>query len=277
MHNLFDKVIVTLTTIPTRAAYLHRTIESIKSQTRKPDSVELNIPVEYRKRELGKVDYSLLPKEVSIHNCEDFGPATKLLPTLSRYAGKNVCIIYCDDDRVYDKNWIARLLHVHEQQPVSCIADEVLEVRNRYFANKYRKNICYRLRRLASAGLWKPSKNDPYCGQIAEGFGGVLIRPNFFCEKTFKIDEEFSMVDDIWLSAMLAKNNVLVKFSGRKDDEKSKAVMVENQDLGRIEGSLVKSGHQGFDRLNLDWRAIKLANERYGVWDDALKDINADR
>lgn len=269
-----DKIIVSLTTIPSRVGFLHQTINSLRAQTIQPDSIELNIPDVYKKRSLGSMDFSLLPNDISIIRCEDFGPATKLLPTLQRYSGKNVCIIYCDDDRIYDKGLIERLLTCHDKFPNSAIADEVVEIKSRYFAKVYRKNFAYRLRRFLSGGRWKPSRNNPFKGQIAEGFGGVLVKPSFFTERVFNIDEEFMMVDDIWFSAMLAHNNVGVKFSGRKPSEKSKDVIADGETLGRRSDSLVKSVFDDMGRNDLDWRAIETASRRYAIWEDALSELS---
>lgn len=268
-----EKVIVSLTTIPSRVIYLRKTIQSLLSQTYKPYSIELNIPEVYKKRDLGRIDFSSLPEGIAVFRCEDSGPATKLLPTLSRYSGQNVCIIYCDDDRIYEKNMISRLLDCHRANPTSAVAEEVVEIKSRYYSREYQKDLGYRLRRVLSAGYWKPSRNNPTKGQILQGFGGVLVRPNFFPKKTFEIDDEFFMVDDIWLSAMLAVGKVKVTYSGRTSAERSSPVIVDGRDLGRSSGSLVTSTHQGLTRNDLDWRAIKLASERYGVWIDEVHEL----
>jgi hypothetical protein len=268
-----EKIVVSLTTIPSRVVFLRKTIESLLSQTHKPCSIELNIPEVYRKRDLGSVNLSSLPDGISVFRCEDSGPATKLLPTLSRYSGQNVCIIYCDDDRIYEKNMIARLLDRHRINPKSAVAEEVVQIKSRFYSRRYKKDLGYRLRRLLSGGYWKPSRNDPTRGQIVQGFGGVLVRPDFFPVETFEIDDEFFMVDDIWLSAMLAMNDVKVTFSGRTTAEKSSPVVVDGRALGRSSDSLVTLTHEGLNRNDLDWRAIRLASERYGVWVDEVHEL----
>jgi hypothetical protein len=268
-----NKVVVSLTTIPPRAHFLNKTIDSLLNQTHKPDSIELNIPETYKKRNFGSMDISLLPKAASVFRCQDFGPATKLLPTIARYSGQNVCIIYCDDDRLYDRNLIKRLLECHESSPNSAIADEVLEIKSRYYSRKHKKNFTYRIRRFLSGGMWKPNKNNPHKGQIAEGFGGVLVKPEFFTSRAFDIDQEFVMVDDIWFSAMLAYNDVKVRFSNRKAVEKSKPVIANGIDLGRSLDSLVESVHNDMNRNDLDWRAIQLARKRFSVWEDPLSEL----
>jgi len=268
-----EKVIVSLTTIPSRVAFLAETIESLLSQTYRPCSIELNIPDVYRKRDLGSINLAKLPDSISVFKCEDFGPATKLLPTLSRYRGQNVVIIYCDDDRIYEKNMIARLVNCHRDNPRTAVAEEVVEIKSRFYSHIYKKDWGYRMRRVFSAGYWKPNRNNPSKGQIVQGFGGVLVRPDFFPMKTFEVDDEFFMVDDIWFSAMLAKENVKVRFSERTTAEKSSPVIVNGQDLGRFSDSLVASVHHGLTRNDLDWRAIRLARERYGVWKNEVDEL----
>ena len=261
------RVIVSLTTTPGRIEYLNATIDSIKCQSITPDTIEINIPFEYRKRSLGRFDLTAIPSEIDVYRCDDYGPATKIIPTLQRYKGQDVCIIYCDDDRLYHPNWIERLLKTHDAHPYACVAEEIIQIKNRFLTRIYLNSLSYRLRRTFSFGLWKPRRNDPSQGEIVEGFGGVLVRPEFFDDQVSQIPDEFVMVDDIWISAMLAKNQVPVVFSDRQRQERSKEVLVNGVDLGRAEASLVTSTHEGKGRIDLDCEAILLANRELHVWD----------
>ena len=268
------RVVVSLTTTPGRIEYLNATLDSIKRQSIVPDSIEINIPFEYRKRSLGKVDLSAIPAGIDVYRCDDYGPATKIIPTLQRYKGQDVCIIYCDDDRLYHSNWIERLLKAYDAQPNACVAEEIIQIKNRFLTRAYSNSLSYRLRRTFSFGLWKPRRNDPSQGEIVEGFGGVLVRPEFFDDQVSQIPEEFVMVDDIWISAMLAKKRVPVVFSGRQRHERSKEVLVNGVDLGRAEGSLVTSTHEGKGRIDLDCEAILLANRELHVWDAPVSRVS---
>jgi hypothetical protein len=74
----------------------------------KPDEVALNIPFTFKRT--GE-EYNLedAPTGVKIYRCDDFGPATKFIPTSFREDG-NTIIIYIDDDVNYDTDFIENLL-----------------------------------------------------------------------------------------------------------------------------------------------------------------------
>ena len=86
-----------MTTTANRIAFLKQTLASIHAQTIQADAIELNIPNSYARADLEPVDTNDIPKGFNIYRCDDYGPATKLLPTLQRYRDNNVVIIYCDD------------------------------------------------------------------------------------------------------------------------------------------------------------------------------------
>ena len=122
------KIIVSLTTTSNRVPYLEDTLSSIQAQSIKPSSIELNIPTSYKRPDLQPVDVSSIPEGFTIFDCDDFGPATKLLPTLKRYKNNDVLIIYCDDDRIYAPNWIERLVTIHEANGDCCVSDELFDI-----------------------------------------------------------------------------------------------------------------------------------------------------
>lgn len=273
MLPVFDKLVVSLTTTPARIEHLQTTISSIQNQTRRPDTIELNLPHVYKRKEFGKPDTTKLPEGIEVFRCEDQGPATKLLPTLERYRKKNVCIIYCDDDRVYDQNWIDRLVSLHEKNPTSCIAESRSQIEYLFRSLLYPKNLSYRLKRLLSLGLWRPRRNSPDKGEIVEGYGGVLVRPEFFDDTVFDVNDTFFMVDDIWFSAILAKNRVPILHTKRSKNEGNEHVMVCGEDLGRMESSLTVTSVDGLCRIDLDLRAVREAANKYGIWKEVVSRI----
>ena len=46
---------------------------------------------------------------------QDLGPATKVLPAVEEYAQEDVAVIFCDDDKIYDPNWAARLINAAQK------------------------------------------------------------------------------------------------------------------------------------------------------------------
>ena len=75
-------IYVSLSTIPQRIKNLSKSVESLLSQTQKPDRIFINIPFKYRRfsetiedKQIPKFDNNF----VEITRCEDSGPGTKLL------------------------------------------------------------------------------------------------------------------------------------------------------------------------------------------------------
>jgi len=64
------KTVVTLTSIPSRIRYIQPTIDSILNQSYKVDNIELYIPIDYKKRSLGKVDEKFLPILFEVIFCD---------------------------------------------------------------------------------------------------------------------------------------------------------------------------------------------------------------
>jgi len=96
------RVIASLTTIPSRINLLGPVITSVRKQTFPVDQIEINIPTHCKR--LGQ-DY-IIPEYLSnddglnIFRTNDFGPITKVLPTLIRYENDPDTYIWSLDDDV---------------------------------------------------------------------------------------------------------------------------------------------------------------------------------
>lgn len=268
-------LIVSLTTIPPRFVKIIDTINSLKNQTIKPDFIELYIPKKYKRFQYSNKDIPKLPSWVNIVEIEgDFGPATKVLPALKRYPSPDNKIIFCDDDRVYDKKWVERFLQCSEKYPEFAIAEVgwlLEEVLGEKFTNHKQeyaqinsvpKNIYFRLKKLLGLGIIKPHIK-PFLKSgfvdILGGCGGVLVKPNFFDSNVHEIPDECFTVDDIWLSGQLEKNNrkIWVNAEGY-DPHRSKADKLSSL----IEHEL----NIGKSRLAANTIAVNYLREKYGIW-----------
>jgi hypothetical protein len=104
------RIVVSLTTIPSRIGGLEPTIKSLLAQSRKPDEIALNLPRKCLKEKCGYNIPSWLWENVSVHQCNrDYGPATKLLPTVEREKDSETRIITVDDDVIYSENTVELL------------------------------------------------------------------------------------------------------------------------------------------------------------------------
>ena len=92
-------LIISLTTIPPRMAMIGPTLRALLAQTANVSEIRLNIARKYRRFDFDPATIPSYPEGIRV--ClvdEDFGPATKVLPTVRAHAGEDVEILFCDDD-----------------------------------------------------------------------------------------------------------------------------------------------------------------------------------
>ena len=265
--------IITLTAIPPRFPYLNETLNSLLAQDAAISAVELWLPRSYRRFAFDPAtDIPMVPKGVTVRIVdEDMGPATKILPSVRAHRGEDVNLIFCDDDKVYDPGWVARLLGGSIQRPGCCIVEEGGDIRhnsthdwsgpNLPRAGRPFKDWRYRLRRALSLGMWKPRKNQTsgYV-DILEGWGGVLVRPEFFTDAAFHIAPDLWMIDDIWLSGQLALNAIPIWLTV-EENIRSKGNSNEVRDA-----ALRFQTVDGKGRTALNQSGIDYFRETYGIW-----------
>jgi hypothetical protein len=260
------KTVISLTTIPPRMAKIGPTLESLVRQTAKIDEVMLWIPNSYRRAKFSTFTLPQVPEGVSIHRAElDYGPATKILPALSRFKGEDVRIIYCDDDRVYNRDWAERMIDFADRHPGECIAEagEVIE-------SLYRKYLAtfprYHVLKYATLGISshlhrrKIRELNPGLGRadVCKGYGGVLVRPEFFTPAVFDIPEIMWTVDDIWLSGNLRLNNIPIRQITRQENsEKSEAAFID---------PLVSYVHMDHGRERANMLCVRYFQDKHGIW-----------
>ncbi len=261
------KLVVSLTTIPSRLPSLARTLQSLHRQDTVPDVIELNLPRSYSKRSLGRIDPDLIPGGCTVRWVpQDMGPATKVLPTVRRYRAMDAWIVYCDDDQSYDPQWLTRLTRTARKHPDRVIADRCrssLKWENR--AHWKDRALTYKLWRLASLGLWKPVRPDGYVWDVAEGMGGVLIRPEFVDDAAFDIPETLWCVDDVWLSGIYLKNGHAIQPTGVdwRALEKRSATSAE---APRARDPLYDCTVDGLTRMQANLACIRHMRDRFGVF-----------
>ena len=113
-----DPIIVSLTTTPDRMPYLNIVIESLLSQTTKPDKIVLNIPYISRNNKKYSMP-TITDNRIFINRCEDLGPITKLLPTLNLDIYPNSIIVTVDDDTYLHPNTLSIIKRKSRQYPTS--------------------------------------------------------------------------------------------------------------------------------------------------------------
>ncbi|MFN4158269.1 MAG: glycosyltransferase family A protein [Gemmobacter sp.] len=265
--------VISLTAIPPRFPVLGEVLVSLLNQTTAIAAVELYLPRAYRRFPFDPVHLPAVPEGVIIRLCEhDFGPATKVLPAVRHYAGQDVNIIFCDDDKVYDPGWAGRLIAAAADHPGCCIVEEGSQFRDyagpdwqsprQPRAQRIRKNLAYRLRRAATLGAWKPRKavTSGYV-DFLEGWGGVLVRPEFLDDPAvFDIPGNLWMVDDVWLSGHLERQGIPIwltcdpAFRTRGNSDEVSRAALRNQVV------------EGAGRAALNRACIDHFRANYGIW-----------
>ena len=107
------RVVVTLTTIPTREDSVIKTIESIQRGTVQPDVIYVNLPEWYPRFKRGpdpNLKTKLRDLGVTVNECKDYGVLTKLLPTLDIETDPETLIVIVDDDMNYQHRFLEGLV-----------------------------------------------------------------------------------------------------------------------------------------------------------------------
>lgn len=124
------RVVVSFSTLPSRVGNIPKVVNSILQNTIVPDIIYINIP-KFSKRENKEYIIDENIKDMKgIKNNEkikfnfidtDYGPVTKLYPTLLAENDPETIIICVDDDKEYDPWTIEHLLNASEFFKDSCI------------------------------------------------------------------------------------------------------------------------------------------------------------
>ena len=258
-------VIISLTTIPPRFGLIGPVLRDLRAQKADIAEIRLNLPPHYRR--YGPLPATLPSVPDGVRIClvdEDYGPATKVLPTVRDLRGQNTEILFCDDDQHYDPLWAQRFLDSRRKKPEACIVESGYDIagagaRQPRVVRK-RRDLAYRLIRLGSLNRLKPSR---IIGSghvdILEGYRGAMIRPDMLPEAAFHIPEILWTVDDPWLSGHLEANGVPIWLeAGCKWKPRDRRA-------SKIDG-LFAFVHLGHGRKQADSACIAYFRKTYGIW-----------
>ncbi|WP_248633265.1 glycosyltransferase family 2 protein [Cereibacter changlensis] len=257
-------LIISLSSIPSRFAHLGPTLNSLLTQRRPPDEVRIYVPHAYRRFPEWNGSLPEVPAGVTVLRADcDYGPATKILPAVRDLQGTNTEILFCDDDRIYDPLWTSRFLVQRSQRP-DCALVEAGGLLGKSghcvdAALRVRKGIMYRAIRAASLGLIKPR---PWARSgfvdIAKGYGGVMIRPDFLPSEAFDIPEILWTVDDYWLSGCLRMQGIDIWLNAEAP--------VSRESRAAACAPLLNFTTGGHDRGKSNAACVAWFRDKYGVW-----------
>ncbi len=236
-------IYVSLSTIPKRLKNLNKSVESLLTQTKKPDKIFINIPFKY-KRFSETINEDHIPKFdsniIEITRCNDYGPGTKLMGSLNKLE-KNSLVILADDDHIYKNYMIEKFFKFYSKAPD-----------NAYSFYVY------------------PVENFPV-GQGADGFAintNHLKGIKIFYDTVVKEYKELFLNDDLWISYFLyfLKKIKIYSLQGqleKKNDGKFSLIYTKNINKSGLIDSYGKNIEEAFNnRLKISLESFKYMQEK---------------
>lgn len=199
IYHIYDnnwfKVVVSFTTSPDRIHKIKPMMESILNQTIKPDLFLLNIPKVFKRTNQAYTIPEFINDKVIVNVIDiDYGPATKIIPTIEYlknndyYFGKTR-IIYVDDDISYSEKMIETFLQFSSNENhilCSSAMNITQDIKGRY--------------------SFIPQRTHGNKIHVVEGYGAVCLSPTIFKEDfasyflTYIQDSSCFTSDDMILS-----------------------------------------------------------------------------
>ena len=276
--------IITLSSIPPRFASLGPALQSLVNQSSRPQAVELYIPRTYRRFPQWSGSLPEVPPGVRIVRVEeDLGPATKILPATKAHRGQDVELLYVDDDRIFSRHWARTALKLRLKHPGTALCAQAFPVSRygfelgedthlpraiqssemikkwRFFLSKMVGHVLSPAKKNARLEVWPGDfSRSGYC-DIAEGFCGVMVRPEFFDDSAFDIPPVVWAVDDVWLSGHLARRGIPI-WVDRKLLQITTLLDVQHH------FPLYKAVLDGAGRKEANRACIDYMRQTYGVW-----------
>jgi hypothetical protein len=201
------RIVASMTTTPSRIAHIRPAIESVLRQSVPIDHLELNVPrYSIRTGEMYVIpDWMRDVDRLQIfRTVEDYGPITKIAPTLLRYrSDKETHLWSVDDDCAYPANQLELLCRAHDP-------------------NRYR--ILTRhggaIKADGSVQFWYGTAEV----SMFEGFGGVLYPPSCIGDdfdayvKTTSANPDCRLSDDMVLSLYFRRRGVPIYLYNKPDE-----------------------------------------------------------
>ena len=199
------RIIVSLTTIPSRIDKVWIPIECMMRQSCKPDKILLWLGKdEFRKVELPDRLKRLQKKGLEIRFCKDVGVHTKYYYVLKEFSGDYIITI--DDDMYYDTYLVKRLMKTARKNPQCVCARWVWQLEWSFHNRMYDSSTF-------NSFIMKKTKKKTAHKLLALGVGGVLYPPDVFKNIDLNLESALQLStknDDIWLKAIEILNSIKV-------------------------------------------------------------------
>ena len=242
-------IVVSLTTFPFRMSSLHLVIKSLLKQEMLPGKIFVCLSKEEFPG--GFDDLSGELKALAPFGVEfDFMPGNirsykKFFTAFQQFPDK--IVITVDDDFLYPKNTISRLMRLHRMFPSSVCANRVWVV-------------TMKDGKFAPSKKWKrlvPEQDAESKIYMGIGFGGILYPPHVYDDTIFDVDAFQRLTphnDDLWLKAVQLKNGIKVAVA--------KGFFVHPIGLSPTQKVSLNHTNEGQKMNDVQWRQL---DEQFGL------------
>jgi hypothetical protein len=197
-------LVVTLTTLPSRIDRTALTVKSLLRQTTAAAAIRVYLPFTSRREQSAYVIPAWLAalESIAIVRCDDYGPATKIIPALTESPADQRLLVV-DDDRVYQPWLIEQMTAWSDAHPDAAVAGSGWDAPD---------DLVDRPTRLSATLLGRapaPIKCTRVSGErdvdVMQGLSGYVVRPRFFDLEAI-VDYRGAppaafFVDDVWIGA----------------------------------------------------------------------------
>ncbi|MEQ9402701.1 MAG: hypothetical protein RIM99_03870 [Cyclobacteriaceae bacterium] len=198
-------IIVSFTTIPERIDSIELTVKSLLHQKRLPKRIHLNIPyTSFRNQKEYEIP-EWLEKLASVNIVrldEDYGPASKFIPSLE-FLENDQKILVVDDDNIYPPGYIDEFERAGQKNPDFILAASGWRVPEDLIdkSTTLKSNIF----KIPPTPVPGTRISKLYWTDIIQGYSGYLLKPRFFKISELKdysdTPKQVRFVDDVWISA----------------------------------------------------------------------------
>ena len=226
---------VSLTSLPSRIHYIDQTLDSINSQTLKPNKIFLNLPYKLKRFSQEAFDQEKIKKlnrdNLEIVRCDDFGPGTKLMGPFQKIRKDYECIILIDDYHIYHKKTFEILIENFKKEKINYS----------YYVNKI-FNINY------GQGADGFLINTKYLDDIEKFYNKYVVNNNnlfldddlwiaiyLYCEKKTKIKNLINEFKRITNENLVYKQNINHDINALKQTVHSSKKFLNRRKIQKIE------------------------------------------
>ena len=212
--------IISLTTTPARISEIRPILASLLDQSVAVEEIRINVPytsckgVPYKiPKWLKKLQHIKIYRQI-----KDWGPATKLIPSLLDKKNKDKRIIVLDDDVIYGYNTVETLVEYFDKYNYKIKNEKKIRRKRKTAITMYGDAIKDNMS--TDNGLYIRITNyvEGNCfTDLLRGHSGYIVTPDMFTEELYdygKLPKECFFVDDNYFSAHLKKNNVKILMAG---------------------------------------------------------------